>query len=66
MLVPTTTALYFKDPDKYPPPRHNKLIVLSRYGVASIGTFAKGFHVGWVELPKIPEAIKEKMFTSQR
>lgn len=66
MIVPTTSDLVFKDPDIDPPPRHDKLLLLSKYGVASIGKYDKTFHVGWVELPKIPDAIYDKIRASQR
>lgn len=52
---------YWRDPDIEPPPLGVKLNLLSKYGVASYGSFQAGFHVGWDYCMKIPESIKQKM-----
>ena len=51
----------WRDPDEEAPPKGVKLNLLSKYGVASYGTFVEGFHVGWDYCMKIPPSIKEKL-----
>lgn len=44
-----------------PPTKNVIAMVLSKDGVASIGTFDASFHVAWAALPKIPPKLKEMM-----
>lgn len=60
--IPTAWLVQFVDAQVQPPPSGaQKLILLSRYGVTTIGTFQAGFHVAWAPLPKIPESVKQQM-----
>jgi hypothetical protein len=60
--IPTARSVSFIDADLQPPPSGaQKLILLSRYGVTTIGTFQEDFHVAWAPLPKIPASVKAKM-----
>lgn len=62
--IPTARSVSFIDAEVQPPPSGaQKLILLSQYGVTTIGTFQAGFHVAWAPLPKIPASVKAKMNT---
>ena len=64
MIVPTTEQILFFDADLHPPPKHNKLLLLSKFGVCTIGVYEANFHVGWYYLPKIPSTLKKKLTNS--
>lgn len=60
--IPTARSVSFIDAEvQSPPSGAQKLILLSQYGVTTIGTFQAGFHVAWAPLPKIPASVKAKM-----
>lgn len=60
--IPTALAAVFKDVRYHKPPqRAAKLILLSKYGVTTIGTYQPGFHIAWAELPKVPATLKGRM-----
>lgn len=52
------SELEFLDCAEYPPPRATKLILYSRYGIATIGTYQPGFHIGWLPLPTVPDSLR--------
>lgn len=46
------------DPILYPPPKGAKLNLITKYGLQEVGTYKKGYHIGWYPLLKIPETVK--------
>lgn len=57
--IPTAASVSFTDANLTPPPsRAQKLVLLSKYGVTTIGTYQAGFHVAWAPLPKKPTSLK--------
>lgn len=44
-----------------PPPLNTKLFVISKYGVARIGTFDQNYDVAWFPLLKIPDSVKQRI-----
>lgn len=44
-----------------PPAAAKKLLLLTRYGILTIGTFDRDSHVAWGYLPKIPASVKSRM-----
>lgn len=44
-----------------PPPLNTKLFVISRYGVARVGTFNPNFDVAWFPLLKLPASVKQRI-----
>ena len=48
-------------PEEEAPPAKTKILVLSKYGILSIGHWEPNFYVAWCPLPKIPPHIKEAM-----
>lgn len=61
MKYQVSSDTYWLDPVTNPPPMGTKIQVLSKYNVASIGTFQPDFHVGWYPLLKVPKTIKERI-----
>lgn len=61
MIVPTAKTIELIDVRDQSPPRADKLILLSMYGVTSIGTYQPGFHVAWAPMPKAPESVKRRI-----
>lgn len=61
MKIPTKNQVQLIDVDDEMPPKADKLLLLSKYGVLNIGTFQQGFHLAWSPLPKIPASVKEKI-----
>lgn len=53
--------LEFLDCALYPPPKATKLLLLSRYGIATVGTYQPGFHLGWLPLPTIPSGLRNTL-----
>lgn len=49
-----------RTPDEEAPPTKTKILLLSRYGILSIGPW-DSWYVAWAPLPKIPPHIKEQM-----
>jgi len=49
-----------RTPEDEPPPLKTKVLLLSPYGILSIGPWDPWF-VAWCPLPKIPQHIKETM-----
>ena len=49
-----------RTPAEERPPNKTKILLLSRYGILSIGPWDDWF-VAWAPLPKIPPHIKEQM-----
>lgn len=43
------------------PPLNTKMIVVSKYGVARIGTFDPNFDVAWFPLPRLPQTVKQRI-----
>lgn len=56
----TTDALMFLDPDIYPPPRAQSMLLLNPGGVLIIGTWSDDC-LAWCPKPKIPASVKAKM-----
>ena len=48
-------------PEEDAPPNKTKILVLSKYGILSIGHWEPDFYVAWCPLPKIPPHIKDRM-----
>lgn len=59
-IIPTSKTVELIDVEYQKPPKADKLILLSKYHILSIGTFVEGFHIAWSPLPKIPQSIKDK------
>jgi hypothetical protein len=47
-------------PEEEPPPAKTKILLLSPYGILSIGPWDSWF-LAWAPLPKIPPHIKDRM-----
>lgn len=47
-------------PEEAPPPAKTKILLLSPYGILSIGPWDSWF-LAWAPLPKIPPHIKNRM-----
>ena len=65
MLIPTAPATELFDADLFPPPKADKLVVYSKYGITTISTFQPGFHLAWGYMPKVPESVKQKQRSMQ-
>lgn len=60
--VETAPQAEWLDPGEHTPPRGTKLMLLTRWGIATFGQWdSSGDFVGWSPLPKVPSAIKAKM-----
>ena len=59
--IPTEVSVSLIDALEQRPPPHNKLLLLSKYGVLSLGVYQEEFHVAWAPLPKIPESVKRRL-----
>ncbi len=44
-----------------PPPLNTKLFVISKYGVARIGTFDLNYDVAWFPLLRMPQTVKQRI-----
>jgi hypothetical protein len=44
-----------------PPPLNTKLFVISKYGVARIGTFDPNYDVAWFPLLRMPQTVKQRI-----
>lgn len=44
-----------------PPPLNTKLFVISKYGVARIGTFDPNYDVAWFPLLPMPQTVKQRI-----
>ena len=49
-----------RTPEEERPPVKTKILLLSRYGILSIGPW-DNWYIAWAPLPKIPPHIKEQM-----
>lgn len=49
-----------------PPPLNTKLFVVSKYGVARIGTFDPDYDVAWFPLLKLPDSVKQRISDGKR
>lgn len=59
---PTAESSVLYDADKVKPPKAaKKLLLLTRYGILTIGRFDCDSHIAWGYLPKIPASVKSKM-----
>ena len=68
MIEVKDTAGYAEwiDPEvtgKYP--KGDKVLCLSKYGVATIGKFTPNFHIGWLPMPKMQPSIRAKLHGNQ-
>lgn len=59
--IPTAPVTELYDAALFPPPKARKLVVASKYGVTTVGTFQPGFHVAWGYMPKLPATVKERI-----
>jgi hypothetical protein len=61
--VATSVSPHWLDPTEAPPPTGTKLLLLTTWGIAVIGTWPKDGkgYVAWSPLPRIPKQIKEKL-----
>lgn len=60
-VADTTADIKWIDGDTKKP-QGNKVLLLSKYGMASIGSYQEGFHVAWSPLPKVPPELRQKMW----
>lgn len=60
--VITAPVAAWLDPDEEPPPQAKKLLLLTRGGVAVLGTWGDDC-VAWAPLPKVPPKIKQKLLS---
>lgn len=59
---PTAESSVLYDADKVKPPATaKKLLLLTQYGILTIGRFDRDSHVAWGYLPKIPASVKSRM-----
>lgn len=60
--VVTAAVAEWLDPEEHPAPRGSKILLLTRWGIATFGQWdSSGDFVGWSPLPKVPSTIKAKM-----
>lgn len=51
----------WQDPRIYSPPHGSKMLMLTEYGVAVLGSRWDDTFVAWAPLPSIPPEIKERL-----
>ena len=66
MRVITDNAPVWYDPESNPPPRGCKLHLLTTGWVAVHGEWNDEIYLAWAPLPKVPQALKDKIHANQR
>jgi len=59
---PTAESVTLLDAKLHNPPAGaKKLLLLTNYGILTIGTFDPDSHAAWGYLPKIPQSVKDRL-----
>lgn len=56
----TNKHSYFLDPLLNKPPAATKVLLLTKYGICTVGVWGEDC-VAWLPLPKVPPSVKERM-----
>lgn len=60
---PTAESVTLLDAELHNPPTGaKKLLLLTKYGILTIGVFDPDSHVAWGYLPKIPQSVKDRLY----
>lgn len=60
LKVAVSDSVYFRDPLVDPPPKGKKIGLLTKGGIYTVGLWDDDC-IGWLEVPKIPYSIKQRM-----